>query len=338
MKILKVVTEHSHPFKTLIEVLKEFIDETNIEFRMDTQDNLSEEYSEEIEEGEEMSEEYSEEVESDAEDDQDANNNDEANGQANKPDKNGLRIRAVDTTKTVLINLKLDASNFSTFVCRKKALNIGVNLCYLHKLIKAMDKEDNLELYIDHDDKNTLKINIDSEDKNKKTEFELKLLDINSKNMSIPNIDFDAAITMNSVEFHKLCREMGQIADYIEIQCSKNKIEFKCKGEFAQRRSEFKPGDSVHISHADDGERSVQIIQGIYELKNLTLFAKCAQLCDDIQIFMKNEYPLVIRYTVATLGKLYLCLSPINDEDDEIDSDEDDYYEDDGIKLLPGMQ
>jgi len=33
MKILEVMTEHTAPFKTLIEVLKEILQETNIEIR-----------------------------------------------------------------------------------------------------------------------------------------------------------------------------------------------------------------------------------------------------------------------------------------------------------------
>ena len=51
---------------------------------------------------------------------------------------------------------------------------------------------------------------------------------------------------------------------------------------------------------------------------------------------MKNNYPLVIRYTVATLGRILLCLTPINeDATNNVDySDEDEYYSDDAIELI----
>jgi hypothetical protein len=46
---------------------------------------------------------------------------------------------------------------------------------------------------------------------------------------------------------------------------------------------------------------------------------------------MKNNYPLVIKYTVATLGRILLCLTPINDENirDNDFSEEDEYYKSD---------
>ena len=65
----------------------------------------------------------------------------------------------------------------------------------------------------------------------------------------------------------------------------------------------------------------VLIVQGIYELKHLVLFGKCTSLCNDIEIYMKNDYPLVIKYTVATLGRLLLCLTPIRKKADDEESD-----------------
>ena len=48
-------------------------------------------------------------------------------------------------------------------------------------------------------------------------------------------------------------------------------------------------------------------------------------------IYMKNNYPLVIKYTVATLGRLLLCLTPIRRKADDEDSEysTDDSYSDD---------
>ena len=50
---------------------------------------------------------------------------------------------------------------------------------------------------------------------------------------------------------------------------------------------------------------------------------------------MKNSYPLVIQYTVATLGKLLVCLTPIpveNDEEDDF-SDYDELYDEDDLNV-----
>ena len=171
----------------------------------------------------------------------------------------------------------------------------------------------------------------------------MKLLDLNESKMSIPEITFDAVITMDSQEFNKLCREMNNIADYVEIKCLTDKIIFTCKGECADRKTTYRTTTTkeedenehilVSISHASTkmkGSTAPQIVQGIFELKNLVLFSKCASLCNDIEIYMKNNFPLVIKYTVATLGRILLCLTPIKEETTKNAnySEEEEYYSD----------
>jgi len=51
------------------------------------------------------------------------------------------------------------------------------------------------------------------------------------------------------------------------------------------------------------------IIQGYYNLKHLVLFAKCTNLCNSIEMYMKNNFPIVIKLTVCSLGSLKLALS-----------------------------
>lgn len=291
MRILEVKTEHSAVIKSLVEVLKEIIQETNIEFR------------------------YQED-----EDDEDNKNN------------KYIKILAVDTSKTILINCKLYGEKFTSFNCKKKKLSIGVNLTNLHKLIKSADKEDILTLYMDHDDKNSLKISLDNKETGKHSDVLLKLLDLGSTGLRVPTINFDSYIVMQCTEFHKLCREMSTISDFVEIKCLENKIKFTAKCDYGDKSVNYDNGNKVTIQfdEGDDEDRGPKIIQGIYELRTLSLFSKCSGLCTDIEIYMKNNYPLVIQYTVASLGKLLLCLAPSNIKtDDNLSEDEDEYLEDD---------
>lgn len=299
MKILHIETEHTGPFKVLFEVLKEMMIEANIECYSSKEAGTCDS-----------------EV---------------------KKDVNCLKINAVDISGMVLINLKLDGENFSKFVCKKNKLLLGVNLGCFYKLIKSMGKNDILSLDVDHDNRNYLNIKIDSPDEKKDTELKMKLMDLEDSKISIPDIQFPAIITMDSAEFNKLCREMNNIAEYVEIQCLSDKIIFTCKGEYADRKTTYRtPGKDVgedenvlvNIQHSG---KTNQIIQGIFELKNLVMFSKCASLCSDIEIYIKNDYPLVIRYSVATLGRIFLCLAQVNSTSTMAPnfSDEDEDYSDD---------
>jgi proliferating cell nuclear antigen PCNA len=311
MKILEVETEHTGPFKVLFEVLKDMLTDANIEIRSSGNSSSKSEKGKE-------------------EDD--------------SKDKDCMRINEIDPTKTVLINVKL---TFSKFMCKKNKLLLGVNLGCFYKLIKSMGKNDILTLSQELDDKNHLKIKVDSPDEKKDSIFNLKLIDLEERKMQIPQITFDAVVTMDSQEFNKLCRDMNNIADYVEIKCLPDKIVFTCKGEFADRTTTYRTrqtvGDDedvnenilVSINHASSNKSSgknssPQIVQGIFELKHLVLFSKCASLSNDIEIYMKNDFPLVIKFPVATLGRILLCLTPIREDTTQNAnySDEEDFYSD----------
>ena len=56
-------------------------------------------------------------------------------------------------------------------------------------------------------------------------------------------------------------------------------------------------------------------IQGVFSLKYLCLFTKCTNLCNLLHMYIKNDYPLVIKYDIANLGHIKLCLSPNTETD-----------------------
>ena len=56
------------------------------------------------------------------------------------------------------------------------------------------------------------------------------------------------------------------------------------------------------------------VIQGEFSLKNLSYFIKCTNLCNSIEMYLENDLPLVVRYSVASLGNIKLCLAPKMEE------------------------
>ncbi|MBA42970.1 MAG: proliferating cell nuclear antigen (pcna) [Magnetococcales bacterium] len=324
MNILNVKTEHTAPMKILFEVLKELLQEANIEFRYDKSAKLKNDKND------------SDDSDDDNSQVSDSDDSDDENNQDNKSKKwSGMKIMAVDSTKTILIHLKLQADKFREFECKKQKMIIGVNFTHFHKLIKSMDKDDNLTLYMEKDNENYLGIKVDNPEKKKVDFFKMKLMDLDTDPFEIPPTEFDAVVTMPSSEFHKICREMYSIAEFVDIKCIKNKVVFTCKGDYAERSTTYVENkNGVNIHHATKEDNDPQIVHGIYDLKSLVLFSKCQSLCNDIRIYMKNSYPLVIRYTVATLGDLLVCITPVHlDSKDDDFSDDDEYYDDDEIEL-----
>ena len=56
---------------------------------------------------------------------------------------------------------------------------------------------------------------------------------------------------------------------------------------------------------------SSTIIQGEFALKNLSYFIKCTNLCNTIEMYLGNDKPMIIKYNVASLGQIKLCLAAL---------------------------
>ena len=202
------------------------------------------------------------------------------------PDKFvGLEIATADTTRTIYIKVRLDAKEFQPYFCKYERFELGICLQNLYKLLKSVDKDDTMSLYVEENDKQSLIIEIENEDKKSKTFYKLKLLDLNQPSKKTAKIEFDIKITMPSGEFHKLCREMNNIAEYVDIKCTSKNIIFTCKGDCAERSTIYK-SEEGGLNISNENKKTHNIVQGVYELKNIVLFTKCANLCNDISIYI----------------------------------------------------
>lgn len=240
-------------------------------------------------------------------------------------DATGMKIVALDTSHVVLVHLKLDASKFELYHCEGR-ISIGVNMMDLHKLIKTINNNNTLTLYIDNDNMNNLCIRIDNSEKNSRTTYKLHLLDLNHQDIWADATDFTEVVTLASSDFQKICRDMQNLSEFMEIkslngnQVKKNQIIFSCTGDFCSQETIITDNESSNTAaadgenmaddDADPASHGSKIVQGVFSIKYLVLFTKCTNLCNTVELYLKNDYPLIIKYDVASLGSIKLALAP----------------------------
>tara|TARA_A100001037_G_scaffold220149_1_gene197959 strand:- start:7577 stop:8377 length:801 start_codon:yes stop_codon:yes gene_type:complete len=224
-------------------------------------------------------------------------------------DPTGIKLMAMDSTRTILIHMKLDSNNFEEFHCPVKT-TVGVNMLNFFKLIKTMGNSETLTLFIDKDNENKLGILITNNEKNSQTVFKLNLLDISEDNISIPPAEFETELSLPSGDFQKIIRDMINIGENIEIKSIGNQLMLNCEGDFASQETILsEPNNSTGLQFKQITDNALPT-QGEFSLKYLILFTKCTNLCQQINLYIKNDYPLIIRYLVASLGDIKLCLAP----------------------------
>ena len=233
----------------------------------------------------------------------------------------GIKIIAVNPAHTVLVYTHLPAKNFERFKCKKKKITIGLNLPNFHKFIKTMAKESTLTLFMKEDDMNQLEIRVDNSNKNRISNFKLNLLDLEKVNLEFERAEYESYIRMPAEDFKQTCKNMQNIAELVEIKNVDKQLSFMCEGEIGVHEEIYGQQDKgMKVNN------EAEIVQGVFEIKYLVQFSKCAPLCDNIELYMRNDYPLIIKFAIPTLGVVYFCQSPVLDNkknDDDVINDKD---------------
>lgn len=285
-RIIDVKTIHIYHFKVLFEVLKEIIHCTTLRFCGGT-------VSESKKKGD----------------------------KGDKGDKDkfrGIKILNASDDKSIIVSVKLHSDYFSQFNCSQLIFDVGVNLVPLYDTLRSMEKEEEMSMYVDSCSKQKLVISSQSEKDRRQTQTQLNLLDITPEINGLPDIQPDVLVTMNSSDFQRLCKEMAQIGQYLEIRCTENTLIFSCSGSNSSRevRYEFdkngtRDADAKNaIKIVIAGKSKHLIIQGIYDLRSLNLFTKCTSLSTnlEISITLDKKSLLTLKYVFA-LGEFMACLT-----------------------------
>jgi len=230
----------------------------------------------------------------------------------------GIKIINMDKSHTILAHLNLEAAEFETFECKREKIVIGVNMLHLFKLINTIDNDDTLTIFIEKADYTDgvvhfLGLLFDNGDIKQQKFQKLRLIEPEAEELQVPEVTFSSVINMPSSDFQKIVRDLSCISDMLEMRSiigpAGAELEFKCSGAFAEatvRRTEA-DGSMKYVQRQD----SSKILQGRFSLKNLGYFIKCTNLCSQIEMFLDNDLPLVVKYYVASLGHVKLCLAPL---------------------------
>ncbi len=228
--------------------------------------------------------------------------------------KDGIRIINMDKSHTMLAHLFLEAENFEHYECNKEKIIVGVNMFHLFKLINSIDNDDTLTIYIENNDYvdgivTYLGLKFENGDIKQCKTQKLRLIEPDTDEFEEPYVSFSSVINLPSSDFQKIIRDLSCISETLEIKSIGNELIFKCNGQFAT--AEVKREESTGGMEFIKKQDSNKIIQGEFSLKNLGYFIKCTNLCSQIEMYLENDLPLVVKYYVASLGTIKLLLSPL---------------------------
>jgi proliferating cell nuclear antigen len=177
-----------------------------------------------------------------------------------------------------------------------------------------MSNDDTLSIYIDKNDYHdgvVSHLGLQYENGNIKQYYnqKLRLIEPDTEELVIPDVEYSTVINIPTTDFQKIVRDMNGISDRIEIKSVGNDLIFSCEGNFASSRI-FRTESDGNMEFINKPDASV-VVQGEYSLKSLSHFIKCTPLCSNLEIYIGNDLPLIVKYDVASLGSIKLCLASL---------------------------
>lgn len=226
----------------------------------------------------------------------------------------GVKATSMDSSKSSLVYLKLNADAFEEFHCEKET-SLGISMQSMYKLIKTTGNHDILTMFVLKDVPHELGLCIENSERKSKTIFYLKLLDIAHRDITVPNFSYESIVTIPSANFQRLTRDMQNISSMVMLESHPDKLVLSCQGDFANQTTILGDHEQDESSTVRFQSNTSDIICSTYSLKYLTLFGRSSSLSSVVTLYIKKDHPLVLEFSVGSLGSLKYLLTPQVDDE-----------------------
>jgi len=236
----------------------------------------------------------------------------------------GIALQAMDSAHVSLVTLFLRKEGFEHYRA-DRAIPLGINLGSMAKILQCAGNDDIITLKAEDSGDNVVFM-FESPKQTRISHFSLKLMDIDSEHLGIPDTQYQCIVKMPSAEFKRIVSEVSIIGDTVTISATKEGVTFSVNGDLGTGSIICKQNPAV-----DDAEEATVIkleedVSLTFALSYLSQFAKATSLCGSVTLSMAAEVPLVVEYKISDddteMGHIRYYLAPKIEEDDDDDDDE----------------
>ena len=215
----------------------------------------------------------------------------------------GVKMQCMDPNHVGLVMLSLPKSTFVRYKCTGEE-KLGMSLQTLLKILKIGAATD--DCTISTDPKHSDTIDIEFSNDSRTFEYSMKLLDIDYNPIAIPDRDDDAVIVFPSKDFQAIIKDISALGDEVTIAADEESVGFSIESDTGK--------GSYTVEYQDDGVECREYedeVSQLFALKYLNGFSKACGFCEKVELRMKDEQPLAIRFP---LPKMSNCMIDLDDD------------------------
>ena len=215
-------------------------------------------------------------------------------------DADGIKLRTIDSQKTLLLDLTISRENLRNYKCTKPMI-IGVNVIHLYKMLKSIKKKDSVMLFVDDQKEDYLGVEVKQVETKRVTTSHVKIQNIQSVNYQLPE-GYDYPVVITSVEYQKMVKDLGSISKVTSVYARGPIIRFSCEGgDLYSREVTF--GEEDEDGYQDYGMTNEEY-EATFNTTQLTQLMKVAGLSTNLQIYAKQDLPLKFKLNIGTIGTM----------------------------------
>jgi hypothetical protein len=166
-------------------------------------------------------------------------------------------------------------------------------------MLKTVKKKDSLELLIYANQPTDLRINVVPKENNRVTTSYVKIQNTQNIAIDLPD-EYDKPIIVDSSEFQKMCRGLSNISNITRVMVKKSVIIFSTDaGGVMKRSTQF-----GEIDEDDDEKDDEYRYSEDFNTEQLIKITKISALNKNMQVYVKNDNPILFRSLVGNIGKI----------------------------------
>lgn len=217
--------------------------------------------------------------------------------------KDGIYLKMMDQLQKILVDMKLDASSFNLYHydSSKEAINIGINLNHLFKMLKTIKKRDTFSIYILKEDDDNICIKVYPKDMSKVITSKIMCQSIENLDIEIPQ-KYTQSILVNSNEFCKTMKDMLQVSPFVLIRAQKYFIKFYSDIDTILSR------EVILGTYDERFDEKPYLYEEAFDNELLLKIIKLSGLSQYMNIEYEPDHPLNLKSKIGNIGTISIYL------------------------------
>jgi len=225
---------------------------------------------------------------------------------------------AMDPSRICLLQLNVKKEHFDEYKCDKET-KICVNLEDLDKILKRSSTNDSIELSL-QDKEQKMKISMKRNVSSRKRTFSLALLDSNIEEIPMDKllkIEYPSRWVIDPDLIIEAIKDAEIYSEILNVKVEETKgLSLQSSGQIGEMNYELELSELIETSITG-------VNTGAYSLNFLKSIMKLAPITEKLEVSLKTDHPLKLKFDLLEGGELYYFLAPRVPEE-EFNSDEDD--------------